>query len=117
MDQIRLRRLEGQIREEISSLVSRGELKDPRIGPLVSITRVEASRDGSHAKIWVSCITGGDKEIHEAVEGFTSAAGFIQSQIAKRVRLRLTPLLHFFPDPGIREGFEMTKKIEGLAGE
>lgn len=117
MDQIRLRRLEELLREEIAALISAGEIRDPRVAALVSITRVEANRDGSNAKVWVSCMTDDDKELDAAVEGLSSAAGFIQSQIARRVRLRLTPILHFVADRGIREGFEMNEKIKGLLKE
>lgn len=133
MDDIRRMRLEEQLREEISSLISRGEVKDPRVGPFVSITRVEAARDGSHAKVYVSTFAAEsradaagaegaaatpaariDAAVDSAAAGLASAAGFIQSQIAKRVRLRLTPKLHFIADHGIREGFEMTERIKGL---
>lgn len=117
MDQIRLKRLDELLREEIALLVSQGEVKDPRVGPFVSITRVEASRDGSHAKVWVSCITDQEKDLDAAVEGLTHAAGYIQSQIARRVRIRLTPILQFVADRGIREGFEMTEKLKGLTKE
>ena len=84
---------------------------------LVSVTRVEASRDGSTAKVWVSLITEDDRKLEAAAQGLTSAAGFIQSQIARRVKLRLTPVLRFIADKGIREGFEMTEKIKGLLKE
>lgn len=87
------------------------------MGGLISVTRVEANRDGSVAKVWVSCVGEDDKELDAAVEGLTSAAGFIQSQIARRVRLRLTPVFHFFADRGIREGFDMVEKIKGLLKE
>lgn len=117
MDQIRLKRLEELLREEIATLISSGEIRDPRVVPLISVTRVEANRDGSLAKVWVSCITDDEKELDAAVEGLASAAGFIQAQIAHRVRLRLTPVLHFVADRGIREGFEMNEKIKGLLKE
>lgn len=120
MDDIRRKRLEEQLREEIGTLISMGEVKDPRVGPFVSITRVEAARDGSHAKVYVSSfaqaasVEAADAAVDAAAQGLSSAAGFIQSQIARRVRLRLTPKLHFIADHGIREGFEMTERIKGL---
>ncbi len=67
--------------------------------------------------MWVSLITEDEKELETAVEGLSSAAGFIQSHIARRVKLRLTPVLRFIADKGIREGFEMTEKIKGLLKE
>ncbi|MCX7026818.1 MAG: 30S ribosome-binding factor RbfA [Spirochaetes bacterium] len=117
MDQIRLNRLEELLKEEIAQLILSGDVKDPRVGPLLSVTRVEASRDGSSAKVWVSSV-GEDKDVLElAVAGLSSASGYIQSQLAKRVRLRLTPVLRFVADHGIKEGFEMTEKIKGLVKE
>ncbi|HEY9053718.1 MAG TPA: 30S ribosome-binding factor RbfA [Rectinemataceae bacterium] len=117
MDQIRRRRLEETLKEEISALIASGEVRDPRIGPFVSITRVEASRDGSTAKVWVSRIGDKEAELDSAVLGLSSASGFIQAQISHRVRLRLTPVLRFMADRGIKEGFEMTERIKGLVKE
>jgi ribosome-binding factor A len=115
MDQIRQLRFEELLREEIALMISKGEVKDPRVGPFVSITRVEAARDGSHAKVWVSRFGENESELDESVEGLQHAAGFIQSLIAKRIRTRLTPVLQFVPDHGIKEGFEMTEKLKDLS--
>lgn len=117
MEQKRLRRLEEVLREEISALISRGEIKDPRVTPFVSITRVEASRDGSHAKVWVSSLPGQEVSLEESAEGLEHAAGFIQSQVARNLHTRLTPVLHFIADKGIGEGFAMTEKLKDLERE
>ena len=123
--------IEEQLRGEIAALIMGGEVKDPRVGPFVSVTRVEASRDVSTAKVYVSSFGAiaadpegassatnagvpADDGLSEAVAGLQSAAGFIQAHVAKRVRLRLTPKLHFLPDRGIRDGFEMNEKIRNL---
>jgi ribosome-binding factor A len=125
MDEIRHLRLEEQIREEISSLIVSGEIKDPRVGPFVSVTRVEAARDLSFARVFVSSFAasaedpeGGKAEepaaLDRAVEGLNRASGFVQARIAKRIHSRLTPRLLFIADKGIREGFELTERIKGL---
>jgi len=127
MDEIRHLKLEEQIREELSSLILGGEVKDPRVGPFLSLTRVEASRDLSHAKVYVSSFAtaaSGETEAASreaeakalglAVDGLNNAAGFMQSRIAKRIHSRLTPRLQFVADRGIREGFEMNERIKGL---
>jgi len=116
MDQIRRNRLEELLREEISALILSGEIKDPRVASLVSVSRVEVNRDGSHAKVWVSCLEDEQASLDSAVQGLESAAGFIQSRVGRKLRLRLTPILHFFPDLGIKEGFEMVGKIKDLLG-
>ncbi|MCE5257375.1 MAG: 30S ribosome-binding factor RbfA [Spirochaetaceae bacterium] len=117
MEQKRLKRLEEVLRQEIAALISRGEIKDPRVTPFVSVTRVEASRDGSHAKVWVSSLPGQEVSLEQSAEGLNHAAGFIQSQIAKNLHIRLTPVLHFIADKGIEEGFDMTEKLKDLERE
>lgn len=145
MDAIRHKKYEELLLEELSSLILSGEIKDPRVGPFVSLTRVEAARDLSVAKIYVSAFgsmtagnaavatladaespsgEGGGKEgeasldearrVDEATAGLQRAAGFIQSRIAKRIRMRLTPRLVFVADHGIKEGFELNERIKGL---
>ncbi|TFG85152.1 MAG: 30S ribosome-binding factor RbfA [Spirochaetales bacterium] len=113
MERIRQQRVEEQIRIEVSQLILRGEIKDPRVDSFLSITRVDVARDGSHAKVFVSTFREGDA-LTEGVAGLNHAAGFIQGSISKRIRIRLTPRLVFCPDPGIKEGFEMGEKIKGL---
>ena len=126
MDAIRHKRLEDQLLSELATLILSGEIKDPRVGPFVSLTRVEASSDLSAAKVFVSAFSVSPAEgagetdeaqfarIDQAVEGLTRASGFIQSQVARRIRLRLTPKLTFLPDRGIKEGFELTERMKGL---
>jgi ribosome-binding factor A len=113
MEGIRLKRVEEQVRIEVSALLLRGEIKDPRVDSFLSITRAEVSRDGSHAKVYVSTFRD-DKALEDGIAGLNHAAGFIQGAIAKRIRIRLTPRLVFMPDRGIKEGFEMGEKIKGL---
>ena len=91
----------------------RGDVKDPRVDTFMSITRVEVARDGSHAKLYLSTFKEGDA-LEQGVAGLNNAAGFIQSVVAKRIRIRLTPKLVFLPDTGIKEGFELGEKIKGL---
>jgi ribosome-binding factor A len=108
----RTERLGRLIQEKIGALVIEGRIKDPRVNPLVSITRVEVSRDLSYADVYVSTAgTGGGRK--QAVEGLDSAAGFIQSRL--KLRLRRTPRLRFHEDPGVSESFDIVKKIEALS--
>jgi len=48
------------------------------------------------------------------VAGLANAAGFIQSQLAKRMKSRLTPHLNFIADKGIKAGFELNERMKGL---
>ena len=135
MDDIRLRRVEEQLRDLISGLILGEEIKDPRVGPFVSVTRVEAARDLSYAKVFVSTFSSTPSEaiadsasatgsvgsadpeaarLALAVAGLANAAGFIQSRLAKLMKTRLTPKLSFVADKGIKEGFELNERMKGL---
>jgi ribosome-binding factor A len=113
MSSFRLERLQNQIRQEISALIMTGKIKDPRVTNLASITRVQVSRDLSHAKIWVSGFENA-KTIEHCVDALNHAHGFIQSFLGKKLHVRNTPKLQFIHDRSIEEGFALNKKIDRL---
>jgi ribosome-binding factor A len=101
------------MQEKIGALILEAKIKDPRVHPFLSITRVRVSRDLAFADVYVSNIKdrGG---LTRAIEGLQSAAGFIQAELASIMRIRKIPRLRFHADSGIREGFDLVKKIEQL---
>lgn len=109
----RVERVGRLIQEKIGSLILEGRIKDPRVDTFLSITRVSMSRDLSYANVYVSSYKS-PAGLAKGVEGLQNAAGFIQAQLALLVRLRQTPKLRFYEDPGVREGFDLIKKIEDL---
>jgi len=113
MDEVRRKRVEEELKSEVGMLLLSGAVKDPRVDSFISITRVDVARDGSHAKLFVSTFKD-ENLLDEAVKGLNNAAGFIQSVIGKKLRIRLTPRLSFFADTGVKEGFELNEKIKGL---
>jgi ribosome-binding factor A len=114
MGEYRLERVGRLIQEKIGSFIVEGRLKDPRVDTFLSITRVKVSRDLAYADVYVSGFKT-PEGLARGVEGLQSAAGFIQAHISSRIRLRQTPRLRFFADSGIKAGFELIKKIEGLS--
>ena len=89
MGQYRIQRLNDQLRDEISKLILRGDVKDPRVNTFLSINRVEVTQDLSYGKVFVSSfLTDGDVKL--GVDGLNAAAGFIQREISKP-RSRLNP--------------------------
>lgn len=116
MKNYRIDRLNGQLRDEISQLIVRGDIKDPRVGQFISVNRVDVSKDLSYGKVYVSSFLP-DAQLQKAVEGLNSAAGFIQCVIAKRLTIRKFPRLTFFLDGGMKKGFNMVRKLEALEDE
>ena len=115
MPGFRTDRLGQVIQQKIGSLILEGKIKDNRVNPFLSITKVKVSNDLSYADIYVSDIRGSLKE--KEIEGLRSASGFIQSQLAKDMRIRRIPHLRFHGDMSVGESFDLIKKIEELTSE
>jgi len=102
----RSKRVAEQIQRELADLLQ-FELKDPRVG-MATITEVEVSGDLSHAKIYFIVHERPD----EALIGLQAAAGFLRSQLSKRLLLRSVPQLHFVYDSAIDRGIHMSQLID-----
>ena len=116
MGQYRMQRLDSQLRDEISLLLLRGEIKDPRVSNFLSINRVDVSSDLSYAKVYVSTFLSA-AQLEKGVDGLNNAAGFIQSSIAKKLRIRKFPKFTFVIDKGMKEGFHMVQRLTELEKE
>ena len=113
MGQYRIQRLNDQLRDEISQLILRGEVKDPRVNTFLSVNRVEVTSDLGYAKVYVSSFLP-DNQVGKGVDGLNAAAGFIQREIAKKLRIRQFPKLQFQVDAGMKAGFDMVQKLNEL---
>lgn len=98
MSKIRVSRVGEQIKKEISEIIQQ-DLKDPRIG-FLTVTRVEASGDLQHAKVMIS-VLGSDDQRQQALQALQKANKFIRGEVGRRIRLRITPELHFVLDTSI----------------
>lgn len=116
MGEYRMIRLGEQLRDEISQLIMRQQVKDPRVSTFLTINRVEVARDLGFAKVYVSSFLP-EQQIVKGVQGLQSAAGFIQSSIAKKLSIRQFPKLTFIADTAMKEGFDMVKKLEKLEAD
>ncbi|MDR1410343.1 MAG: 30S ribosome-binding factor RbfA [Oscillospiraceae bacterium] len=100
------------IRRELVALVR--ELKDPRVaGQLLTVVRVELTRDMSAARVYVSAILGIDKAA-EAVKGLEKAAGLLRRELGLRLRLRKAPELRFFADASAEYAIHIDKTLHDL---
>lgn len=116
MGEFRLAKLGEQIRGEIALLISTQKIKDPRVSTFLTINRVEVVADLAYAKVYVSSFLP-EGQILKGVAGLNSAAGFIQSSIAKKLTIRKFPKLSFIADSSVKEGFEMVNKLNRLEAE
>jgi len=100
--------------KKILSLIIREQVKDPRIGDMVSVIRVELSRDLKYAKIFVS-IFGDDKDKSNAMEGLLKAAGYIRKELATVLNIRYVPELQFKLDSSIDHSIAVAEILNNLA--
>ena len=116
MGQFRLLRLGEQLRKEISSMLMKHEIKDPRVNEFLSINKVEVSGDLAFAKVYVSSFLD-DASVERGVQGLQSAAGFIQSTIARKDSIYRFPKFTFVADYSMKEGYKMVQKLNELEKE
>lgn len=108
----RMIRINDEIKREVSEII-RSELKDPRVGVITSVIKVETTNDLKYCKIYVS-ILGDDEQKKETMEGLKNASGFIRKQIAVRINLRNTPELKFVLDNSLEYSFKISKIINEI---
>jgi ribosome-binding factor A len=89
-------RVAEEIRHEIGVMVA-GELKDPRIEGLVTITEVRVTPDLKNARVYVS-VTGSEAEQRTTIQGLTAAVGYVRHELAERLQMRRAPDIHFVLD-------------------
>ena len=108
MKSYRLERVAEVIRETAASAIL-FEIKDPRVKN-VTVTRAEVSADLQHAKVFVS-VMGTEKQQRLALHGLESAAGFIQTKVAKQLTSRFVPHIRFVLDDGVKKSVEIERLI------
>jgi ribosome-binding factor A len=111
----RIERVNALIRKEVSELIQH-HLRDPRLDSFVAVTEVVTSPDLQHARIFISGI-GGKQEKEKIMEVLGSAAGFLRTELAGRVRLRHIPELVFAWDDSIEHGDHILRLIDEVNAE
>ena len=110
-NETRLGRINEELRKEISNIIT-FELKDPNITGLISVTKVKVTPDLKYAKVYVSIINAKNNE--KTMQGLKDSSGFIRTQIAKTINLRITPQLVFEIDDSIEYGMKIDSIIKEL---
>lgn len=103
-------RINDEVHKELANILR--EVKDPRVkDAFVSVTAVDVTPDLKYAKVYYSALRGDPKEV---AKGLKAASGFMRSQIAQRLNLRITPELSFYVDDSISHGAHIAKLLHGI---
>lgn len=106
-------RVGALVREEISNLLQRGTLKDPRI-KMASISDVKMSKDLMSAKVYVQVI-GSEEDRIATIKGMQSAVGYIKKELRDRLSLRKVPELTFIADDSAEKADKVLGLLAGIA--
>lgn len=91
----RASRVASLLREILSEILAT-QLKDPAVGR-ITISRVTLSDDLRNARVFFNML-GTEAERQRTLAGLTRAAGFLRTELGKRLDLRRAPDLQFLYD-------------------
>lgn len=106
-------RINGEVQKALSEII-RSELKDPRIHPMTTVVLVQVTPDLKYCKAFIS-VLGSEEQGQDTIRGLKSSAGYIRTQLAKKVNLRNTPEITFVLDQSIEYGVRMSRLIDEVA--
>ena len=107
----RMGRIDEEFKKEISNIITY-ELKNPNVTGMISVTRVKVTSDLKFAKVSVSILNS--KNMKETLAGLKKSAGFIRSELAKRVNLRNTPEIIFELDDSMEYGAKIDNILKDI---
>ena len=105
-----------RINSELAKLIGQViqfELNDPRVGGLISVTRVDTTQDLKYAKVYVS-VYDAPTTPDETIEALNNASNYIRSLVMQRIKIRLMPKLTFIIDDSIEYAMYLDNLFRGL---
>jgi ribosome-binding factor A len=103
-------RVSAQLRRELGTLVR--EAVSEHGLPSVSVSDVEVTRDMAHAKVWVTALQS--ERALEAVKGLKAVAPEVRYRLARAVKMRHVPELHFHYDDSVDRGERIDNLLRDL---
>lgn len=111
----RFDRLNEEIKKTLSEIIR--DMKDPRISPLTSVMRAEATNDLKLCKVMISVYDKNDSARRETVDQLNRAEGFIAREIGRRMDLRHIPTFEFRLDDSIEYSVHISEILNRLGSE
>lgn len=103
-------RVSAQLRRELGTLV-RQAVQEHGL-PSLSVSDVEVTRDMAHAKVYVTALQS--ERAAEAVKGLKAVGHEIRFRLARAVKLRHVPELHFVYDDSVDRGERIDALLRDL---
>ncbi len=103
-------RVSAQLRRELGTLVREAVAEHGL--PSVSVSDVEVTRDMAHAKVFVTALQ--PERADEAMKGLKAAAVEVRYRLARAVKMRHVPELHFHYDDSVDRGERIDNILRDL---
>lgn len=107
----RLGRIDEELKKEISNIINY-ELNNPKITGMISVTRAKITPDLKYAKVYVSILNS--KNTKDTLANLKKSSGYIRTEIAKRINLRITPELIFVLDDSMEYGAKIDQILKEI---
>ena len=107
---LRMEKVNRELQKLITAIIQK-EIDDPDMD-FLSITRVETTRDLRESRVYYSLLN--EENLAKAKEVLDRMCGFIRGSLAKKIRLKVLPHLHFIPDDSIKYSVDIYKRIEEI---
>lgn len=107
----RLNRIDEEMKKEISHIIS-NDLKNPNVTGLISVTKVKVTPDLKYAKVYVSILNA--KNTKGTLANLKKSAGFIRTELAKKINLRITPEIIFELDDSMEYGAKIDSILKDI---
>ena len=101
-------RLNSEFKKEIYEIIAR-RLNDPEITEMVSVMRVDVSRDLSYAKVFVSVFSTDKEKSKKTFDAICKNAKRIRYELGGSMRIRTVPELSFVLDGSMEYSDKMNK--------
>ena len=103
----KLDRVNEELKREISNIINY-KLKNSKVTGMISVTKTKVTPDLRYARVWISAINCKNKK--DTLAGLKQSSGYIRSELAKKINLRITPELVFEFD----ETMEYGERIDNI---
>jgi ribosome-binding factor A len=99
------------VKEAVSDCLA-SHLSDPRIEGLVSVTKVDVAADMRSAEVYISVLGKNESSQNRTFNAITHASKRIQFFLARRMKSKFCPVLHFVNDENFKKTLETMRIID-----
>jgi ribosome-binding factor A len=112
---VRVERVSAEVRGVIGEVLSRDEIKDPRVrgAGLITVTHVRISGDLQHGTAFFTVHDLDAAALERVRQGLNHAAGYFRQAVSRRLRMKVAPAIKFEVD----QVFEKAAHVEKLLHE